>query len=112
VQLVVDDVNTGVDPTHVPSTSQPTVLVDAHPMITRTRDGTRRFKKYTNGTIRYDPQHCSFFVTPTSHRDGLREPSWRDAMIEEFLLSNALIPGSWFLDRMESIMWVEVDFQN
>ena len=55
-----------------------------HPMVTRTRDATRREKDYTDGTVRYDPLRRAFFVTPVSHRDALREPAWHAAMSDEF----------------------------
>jgi hypothetical protein len=45
----------GVAQAPVPLPSQLAVSTNAHPMITRTRDGTRRSKEYTDGTIRYDP---------------------------------------------------------
>jgi hypothetical protein len=66
-----------------------------HAMITRHRDQTRREKRYTDGTVRYDPRRRAFFAAPTSHRDALREPAWQSAMSAEFdaLQQN----GTWIL---------------
>ena len=55
-----------------------------HTMTTRTRDGTRRAKSVTDGTVRYDPRRRAFFAAPTSHREALRESAWRAAMSDEF----------------------------
>jgi hypothetical protein len=53
-------------------------------MVTRLRDNTHREKKYTDGTVRYNPQWCALFTAPVSHHDTLSEPAWRNAMSEEF----------------------------
>jgi histone deacetylase 1/2 len=53
-------------------------------MVTRNRDETSREKRYTDGTVRYATSRRAFFAAPVSHRDALREPSWRAAMAEEF----------------------------
>ena len=42
-------------------------------------------KRYTDGTVRYDPSRRAFFAAPTSHHDALRETAWRAAMSEEFV---------------------------
>jgi hypothetical protein len=53
-------------------------------MVTHLWDNTRREKKYTDGTARYNPQWCALFAAPVSHHDALREPAWRNTMSEEF----------------------------
>jgi hypothetical protein len=53
-------------------------------MTTRQRDASRREKQFTDGTVQYDSRWRAFFAAPTSHREALREPAWRDAMSDEF----------------------------
>ena len=65
-----------------PSTTTPPA-VPAHPMVTRTRDHTRRPLVLTDGTIRYDPRRRAFLAMPVSHHDALRETAWRTAMLDE-----------------------------
>jgi hypothetical protein len=62
----------------------PPAAANQHAMITRHRDQTRREKRYTDGTVRYDPRRRAFFASPTSHCDALREPAWKSAMSAEF----------------------------
>jgi hypothetical protein len=38
----------------------------------------------SNGTILYDPDHCAFSVTSSSHRATLADDKWRSAMEAEF----------------------------
>ncbi|KAK1620353.1 hypothetical protein QYE76_025870 [Lolium multiflorum] len=71
-------------PPPVEGSSTATPAADpGHIMVTRTRDNTRREKKYTDGTVRYDPGRRAFFAAPVSHRDALRETAWRAAMADE-----------------------------
>jgi hypothetical protein len=53
-------------------------------MVTCVLDNTTCERKYTDGTIRYNHQWCALFAALASHHDALREPSWRNAMSEEF----------------------------
>jgi hypothetical protein len=54
-----------------PSAATSPAAAPGHSMVTRTRDETRREKKYTDGTVRYNPSRRAFFAAPTSHRDAL-----------------------------------------
>ena len=76
-------------PTSSAATPSAEPLVDPaptpmHTMVTRLRDDTRKEKRYTDGTVRYDPRRRAFFAAPSSHHDALREPSWRAAMEDAF----------------------------
>jgi hypothetical protein len=62
----------------------PPAAPPGHGMVTRLRDNTRREKKYSDGTVRYNPQWRALFAAPVSHHDALRKPAWRNAMSEEF----------------------------
>ena len=72
-------------PAATPSTAAATdVDPPGHAMVTRQHDATRREKRYTDGTVRYDTSRRAFFAAPVSHRDALREPAWCVAMADEF----------------------------
>jgi hypothetical protein len=73
----------------------PPAAANQHAMITRHRDQTRREKRYTDGTVRYDPRRRAFFAAPTSHRGALREPAWQSAMSAE--LDALQQNGTWIL---------------
>jgi histone deacetylase 1/2 len=68
----------------MPSVASPAEPAQAHPMVTRHRDHTRKEKAYTDGTVRYDSRRRAFFAAPVSHHEALREPEWYAAMSAEF----------------------------
>ena len=76
-------------------------VVPTHPMVTRTRDNTRRTKTYLDFVTRHPlPRglvaHCNLgTVEPTCFTQANKHPKWRAAMEDEF---NALIRnGTWHL---------------
>lgn len=80
------------------SRTQPPVF-PSHPMVTRSKDGTRKPKSWTDGSIRYPLPHAlSVSLTtdePTCFTQATRKPEWRAAMTEEI---NALLKNkTWVL---------------
>jgi hypothetical protein len=53
-------------------------------MVTHLWDNTHRKKKYTDGTVQYNPQRRALFTAPVSYHDALRKPASCNAMSEEF----------------------------
>ncbi|KAM0972168.1 hypothetical protein ACFX2A_020331 [Malus domestica] len=77
----------------------PPLMLPSHPMVTRTKDGTRKPKSWTDGSIRYPLHHAlSVLLTtdePTCFTQAVRKPEWRAAMTEEI---NALfLNNTWVL---------------
>ena len=90
----------------LPNTSEP--LLPSHPMVTRTRDHTRRPKTYPDFVTRHPlPRellaHChQDEVEPTCFTQASKNPKWRTAMEEGF---NALMRnGTWQLVPSHSNM--------
>jgi hypothetical protein len=46
-----------------------------HGTVPRFQDNTHHEKKYTDGTIRYNPQRCALFAALVSHHDAHHKPS-------------------------------------
>ncbi|GKA17967.1 retrotransposon protein, putative, ty1-copia subclass [Tanacetum coccineum] len=53
-------------------------------VTTRARAGKSFPRKFTDGTVPYNPNRRAFFAVPTSHQLALTEPKWRTAMEDEF----------------------------
>ena len=82
----------------------------SHVMVTRHQDATRREKIFKDGTVCYDTRRLAFFAAPTSYRDALREPAWRDAMVAEYSAlcqtnTWTLVPRPWGINVVGS-KWV------
>ncbi|CAM8986787.1 unnamed protein product [Rhodiola kirilowii] len=62
----------------------PSAAPPVNQIRTRLRDGISQPKRYTDGTVRYDPNRRAFLAVPATYRVALSEPAWRLAMEEEF----------------------------
>jgi hypothetical protein len=73
----------GGDTQASPTQSSPAVAADPPRPRTRLQDGIRKAKVYTDGTIHYG-LHTSFTHEPCNISEALSDPSWKNAMDDEY----------------------------
>ncbi|GJT76686.1 retrotransposon protein, putative, ty1-copia subclass [Tanacetum coccineum] len=72
-------------------------VTSQHPMQTRLKDNITKPKEFTDVTVRYSRAFITS-IEPTSHLVALKDPSWKQAMDNEF---NTLIKNeTWKLARL------------